>query len=285
MSSQYGEIMSLKNFEHHSSNINYPTLISISMLAYVITTAMHEYLGHAVACSFIGGKLTELNAFYIDCEYGSISDFSIRFISIAGPLASVLIGMISFILFRNLKNLSANTKYFLWLLGTISLLTATGYLIFSGITGLGDFGLTRDGALFELSPVWLWRTLITIFGIAGYGSVVAYSLKNLDRILGGKDPERKNRAKSLTLISYLSGCGMAILIGLFNPQGLYIILLSSVASTAGGTSALLWMTRFLKKEKTPTMPLISINKDIRWVGISFLIISLFGIIFGPSLYL
>lgn len=277
--------MSRNRFDHHSSEFDYPTLIAISILAYVITTALHEYLGHGLACTLLGGTLTELNAFYIDCQYGSISDLSIRFISIAGPLASILTGIISFFLSRRFKNLSKTASYFLWLLGTISLLTATGYLIFSGITGLGDFGLTRDGALFELTPIWLWRTLITILGIVGYGGVIAYSLKNLEPILGGKNPERIKRARTLTLLSYLSGCGMAILIGGLNPQGLYIVLLSSLASTAGGTSALIWMMRFHKHVDISSMPLITIKNDFRWIGISLFITALYAIVFGPSLYL
>lgn len=277
--------MSFTRLESQSSGFHYPTMITISVLAYVVTTALHEYLGHAVVCVVLGGGLTEINAFYINCQYRNISDFSIRFIAIAGPLASFLTGLISFILLNRLKKLSSNAIYFLWLLGTISLLTATGYLIFSGITGLGDFGFTRDGALFALTPIWLWRTLLTILGIAAYGSVVGYSLKKLNSILGGESPERVRRARTLTLISYFSGCGMAILVGILNPQGLYIILLSSLASTAGGTSALLWMLRFFKKDNTSSKPLITIKKDYRWIGISLLILGVYAIIFGPSLYL
>ena len=36
-------------------------------------------------------------------------------------------------------------------------MTAAGYLLFSGFTGLGDFGTSRDGALYLAQPEWLWR--------------------------------------------------------------------------------------------------------------------------------
>ncbi|HKI44460.1 MAG TPA: hypothetical protein VKA08_03905 [Balneolales bacterium] len=34
--------------------------------------------------------------------------------------------------------------YFVWLLGSIGLMSATGYLLFSGISGIGDFGTTPE---------------------------------------------------------------------------------------------------------------------------------------------
>ncbi len=270
--------------EHPSPEFDYPTLIMISILAYVITTAFHEYLGHAVACILLGGNLSELNAFYIDCQYGTISDYSIRFISVAGPLSSFVTGIVSFILLKRLRRLSSNAVYFFWLLGTISLLTATGYLLFSGITGLGDFGFTRDGALFQMTPTWFWRVLLTIFGLTGYGSTVAYALHIFNKILGGENYKRRIRAKTVTLVSYLSGCIMAVLIGLLNPQGLFIILFSSLASTAGGTSALIWMMRFLKDDLATTRPLLNIKRDYRWIGISFVMLLIFAFVFGPSQY-
>jgi len=280
-----GKFMRLTKLEKQSPEFDYLTLIIISMLAYVITTALHEFLGHGVACALLNGKVIELNAFYLDCEYGMISDCDIRLIAMAGPMVSFLTGLTSFFLINKIKKSSTVAIYFLWLLGTISLLTALGYFIFSGVSGIGDFGFTRDGALFRLTPEWLWRILITVFGIAGYGSVVTYSLHVFNSFLGGKNPNRRIRAKSLVLISYFSGCIMAILVGLLNPIGLFIIIFSSLASTAGGTSALLWMMRFLKHDKTKSKPLITIKRNYQWIGIGLFMIVIYAVVFGPSLYI
>ena len=277
--------MAHKRLSKHSSEFDYPTIIMISILAYVVTTALHEFCGHAVACSLLSGTITELNAFYIDCQYEAISDLSIRLIAIAGPLASLLTGVITLLLVRRLRKLSPHMVYFLWLLGTISLMTATSYLIFSGITGVGDFGISRDGALFQMSPSWLWRIVLTVVGIIAYGCVVINSLKSLNSFLGGENPKRTIQAKTLTLISYLSGCIMAVLVGLLNPKGFEIILLSSLASTAGGTSALLWMMRFLKADEVNAQPLIKITRNYYWIGVGLIFLGLYAIVFGPSLYL
>jgi hypothetical protein len=269
----------------HSPNIDYITLISISMLAYAVTTILHEYLGHAATCAFVGGSVKELNAFYVDCQYGTISDLSIRLVAIAGPFVSLIAGLVGFGLIRRLKHGSSHASYFLWLFSTISLMTATGYLMFSGVLDLGDFGTTRDGALFQLAPEWLWRGAITMLGLAGYIGVVIFTLRAIDSLLGGETTQRVARAQTLALVSYLSGAGMAILIGFLNPNGIVIVLISAAASTLGGTSALAWMMQLLKRDEKTAFPLLSIQRDWRWVGVSLVVIILYAVVFGPSIWL
>lgn len=269
----------------HNQNIDYFTLIAISMLAYVITTMLHEYVGHAATCVLLGGSVKELNAFYIDCNYGTISSISIRLIALAGPLISLISGLIGFGLLRKLTQLSSNAKYFLWLLSTIGLMTAAGYLLFSGIIGIGDFGITRDGVLFQITPEWFWRGAIIILGLVGYIGVIIYSLRLFDAMLGGETKKRIQRAQTLALVSYISGAVMAILIGFLNPNGMTIVLISAAASTLGGTSALAWMMQCLKRDKNTTLPLLSIQRNWYWICASLFVIIIYAMVFGPSLRL
>lgn len=48
-------------------------------------------------------------------------------------------------------------RYFLWLLMTINLLQAGGYILFSGLGNIGDWAYV----IHDLEPVWLWRLWAT----------------------------------------------------------------------------------------------------------------------------
>lgn len=119
-----------------------------------------------------------------------MTDLAIRLVSLAGPAVSVLVGVVGFMIWRSLSHAASHGRFLTWLLGTIALLQATGYLLFSGITGLGDFGTSRDGALYQLSPEWAWRVAITVLGVIGYGLVIYLSLRAMDRMIGGEGAER-----------------------------------------------------------------------------------------------
>jgi len=259
------------------------TLVAVSMLVYVTATALHEYLGHAAACALLGGTVRELNAFYVDCAYGGMRDLPVRVVAAAGPLVSLVTGLAGFRVLRRMGRASPHAAYAVWLLSTISLMTATGYLMFSGVSGLGDFGTSRDGTLFMLEPAALWRGGITVLGLAGYAGAVLAGLRAMEALLGGEGRARVARAQTLALGSYLSGASMAVLVGLLNPHGMVIVLTSAAASTLGGTSGLAWMMQLLKREPRTDLPLLGVARDWRWIGAALLVVAVYAGVLGPSL--
>lgn len=165
--------MSTRTQDRVGGSIDTLTVAGIAGTAYILGTAVHEFAGHALTCAALGGRVRELNAFYVDCDYLGMADGTIRAVALAGPVASLLLGLFAFVLVQKSRSKSVPLQIFLWLLGSIGMMTATGYLLFSGALGLGDFGTDRDGVLFELSPEWAWRIAITLLGLAGY----AYSMR------------------------------------------------------------------------------------------------------------
>ena len=127
------------------------TLIAISALAYLVAVGLHEHLGHTAACIMLGSHPIEVGAFYVDCDYTGMSDTSIRLVALAGPVVSLVTGIVSFLVLSRVPLRMSAAAYFVWLLGSIGFMSATGYLLFSGISGIGDFGIGRDG-LFVLGP-------------------------------------------------------------------------------------------------------------------------------------
>jgi hypothetical protein len=259
------------------------TLIALAAFTYAAGTFLHEVAGHGLSCVLLGGRLREIDAFYIDCDYAAMGDLSIRLVALAGPLASFVTGMIAFSVLSRLSAPSSHWKVFLWLFGTLGFLTSTGYLMFSGIGGLGDFGTSRDGALYQLSPEWVWRTGITLLGLVGYLGSVFLSLRRMDALIGGSGRGRVARAQTLSLVAYLSGCTMSVLVGFLNPQGLIIVLISAAAASIGGTSALAWMMQWLNRKKETAQPMLTLPRSWVWIGVCAAGVLLYALILGPSL--
>src|SRR5260370_37315939 len=125
---------------------------------------------------------------------------------------------------------------------TVNLYTATGYFLFSGIGGIGDWGEFIQG----LGPQWLCRISLTIFGAVTYLLAARSSLLELCPLIGSDKQQSYRRAVRLSAIPYFAGGILMCIAGSLNPQGAVLILISAAASTFGGTSGLMWTPQRLK---------------------------------------
>jgi hypothetical protein len=257
------------------------TLIAISALAYIIEVALHEHLGHAGACVLLGSRPLELGAFYVNCDDAGLPSGGARLVALAGPLVSLLTGFVSFRLL-SLFTKSPVAWYFTWLLGAVGFMTATGYPLFSGVSGIGDFGTTPDGALYGVTPEWLWRGVCALVGGGSYFLAVRYAARVLGPKVSGAGKERIRSARMITLVSYLTGAVAYLLIGLLNPYGFVIVATSALASSMGGTSGLLWMMRLLDGRRDVAPPGLYFPRSWPWIIAAFVIVALYAAVFGPT---
>ena len=260
-----------------------PTLIAISALAYVVGVALHEHLGHATACVLLGGRVVEMGAFYVNCNYGGMGPWAVRAVAIAGPLVSALTGTLWFWLLRRIRDDAPAAFYFTWLLGSLGLMSAAGYPLFSGISGIGDLGGAPDGALHGATPLWAWRVALTVFGGAAYWWVVRFAARRMDGHASGAGRDRIRAARLTALHSYLTGAAVFTAIGLLNPHGAVIVATSAVASSVGGTSGLLWMMQLLDRRRTVGEPGIAFGRSWRWIVVATVSVLLYAAVFGPTL--
>jgi hypothetical protein len=259
------------------------TVVGLSMLAYTLAVLLHEHLGHALACVLLGGRPVELGAFYVDCSLSAAPGLPMRLVALAGPLVSLATGALAFSLLGRGAKASPQLRYFAWLLGTIGLMTAAGYLLFSGIGGIGDFGTGTEGVLFGARPEWAYRLGLSVLGAAGYLWVILVSLRKMDALIGGGGRERVGRAQGLALTSYLTGGLTSVLIGLLNPHGLVIVLISSAASSLGGTSGLAWMMQLLDRKKAASVPPFALPRSWAWIAASLAVALLYALVLGPTI--
>jgi hypothetical protein len=278
-----GNDMTGSKEKHGDYGVDYLTVIALSMLAYTLAVLLHEHIGHTLACISLGGHPVELGAFYVNCQYANMADLPIRLVALAGPIVSLITGAICLFFLDRIPKGSSHMRYWAWLFGTISLMTAAGYLMFSGVTGLGDFGSSRDGALYLARPEWLWRLALAVIGCAGYALVIYLSLGKMDTLIGGGGIPRVAQAQKLALTSYLSGTLMSVIIGLLNPQGIIIVLISAAASTLGGTSGLAWMMQMLDRKKVSSATPLRLERSWFWVSMGFIAAILYAVILGPTL--
>lgn len=259
------------------------TLVAISALAYVVAVALHEHLGHAATCALLGGHVMDMGAFYVNCDYAGMNGWAVRAVAAAGPLVSALTGTVSFRILRRIPDDAPAGFYFTWLLGSVGLMSAAGYSLFSGISGIGDLGTGPEGVLHGAPHAWVWRVAFAVCGALAYWWVVRDAARRVDAHMSGAWRSRIRAARVTVLISYLTGIVVSAAIGAFNPQGLTIVAVSAIPSSAGGTSGLLWMMQLLDRKRTVSGPGLAFNRSWRWVGIATAITLAYAIVFGPTL--
>jgi hypothetical protein len=212
------------------------TVGAIAVLAYMLGNVLHEGLGHGGACVLSGAKPLVISSVHFECSHDS------RLVMAGGTLVNFLAGAVFFVFGRLTGPRYPRLKYFFWINMTVNLYTATGYFLFSGIGGIGDWGDFIQG----FGPQWPWRICLAIFGAATYLLAARISLLELRPLIGSNEGQRYLRAVRLSVIPYFAGGILMCVAGSLNPQGALLILISAAASTFGGTSALMWTPQLLK---------------------------------------
>jgi len=192
----------------------------------------------------------------------------------------VLVGVPAVLALRN-RRLTPAWRYFLWLFAAVNLLTAFGYLLYSGIGGVGDWFRVVQGA----EPAIVYRGAMTVVGALLYFVVAPKVLMPpLDPFLGRDRATRAARARTLCLYPYLAGGITFVAAGLLNPVGLEIVFISAVAASFGGTSLLAWYPGIPRKPspETPEVPL-AIERSKAWIAAAAVALILFVGVLGRGI--
>ena len=259
------------------------TIVAVALVAYALSNLAHEGLAHGGACLAAGGRAEMLNAVFFDCDKSAVSPAGVRGIAAAGSLVNLALAAAAFALLARRRRAAppAAGAYFFWLLGTINLLQATGYWLFSGLGGIGDWAVVVRG--FE--PQALWRAGLALAGGAGYVAAIAVALRTLSPMLG-RGPGRVALALRLTVVPYLAGGALYVAAGLFNPLGWLLVLISAAAASLGGTSALAWMAQLLRNERRwppHPGPALELARRPGWLVAGAATAALFVAVLGPGI--
>lgn len=275
------EIAAAPDAPSPDARLNPATIVSVAVVAYALANLGHEALGHGGACVAFGGTLEGLNAVYCACEKTGMSDTGRRIGLMAGSGVNLLIAAIAFGGLRVRRGSPATSlDYFLWLSLSVNLLQPAGYLLFSGLMGVGDWAKVVEG----LPAPGAWRIGLAIVGLAAYAGAVWVSLRELTPLFADA-PDRARLAKRATVLPYLAGGLLYVAAGALNPIGIEILLISATAASFGGTSGLAWMAQLLgdpRRWPSQGRPL-SLPLSIPWIVAAAAVGGVFVFVFGPTI--
>ena len=225
--------------------INIPTVIAIGALVMSLNVAIHEGI-HALACLAVGADLSVYTALSVECSGGTTAGS--KFVSLSAPLANLIIGAAVYWLLRRSTGASDEVWYTGWLFMLVNWLAGAGYLLFSGVAGVGDIAAVLEG----WQPAWLWRGLTLLGGAVLYLGVIAVALRLFGTRVGGTDDERISRAQKLAVWSYVGVVIPVVLASLFHPAGFTgLPAVAGMAAAVLGQSPLLWMMQWFRAKSFP----------------------------------
>ena len=266
-----------------AARVDLLTAIGIAALVVSLGNVVHEGIGHGGACVLTGCDPQLLTSMTFTGEREEASELARRLIPAGGTIANLLAAVIA-LLWLRLTPPSAHARwYFLWLLSTLSLLEAAGYLLFSGLGNFGDWAVVVRG----WQPPWLWRAGLAIAGGVAYWFIADWSMKRLAARIPGTGAARLPTAYMLTLSAYATIAVVRIGAGLLDPHGVKVLLIAAVASSLGGASALAWGPQLLRNPKDGVFAgeALQLDRDWRWIGTGLLAAALFIGVLGPGIAL
>ena len=250
------------------------TIVATAIATTVITSFIHEAIGHGGTCVADGGTPRVLSTVHFECSVET------RLIAAGGTLANLIFGLLSWAIARAFSK-AARCRYFFWQLMAFNLFDAGGYFLFSGVGNFGDWAEVVAG----WHPACAWRLALIALGTVTYFLLfVPLCLRELLPFLG-KDPmDRVRRARRLTLAPYLTTGILSCVAGALNPVGPLLILLSAGAASFGGKSGLAWMWTLLRGPRIPSseLQMPEIQRSWGWIVVAILVAILFIAVLGPG---
>lgn len=225
------------------------TIISMAVIASATTPLLHEGVGHGVIAWLRGDVPTELTSNHLSTLRPD------RWVDAGGTLVNLIVGAGSLLASRK-AGARANLHYFFWVLASFNLLSGSGYFLFSGITGFGDWneviaGLPHQAAL---------RIGMTLFGAGMYVLVVRFLAVTVRPFV----PVR-SAYNVVGRLPYLAAGLFSCVAGALDPLGLKLLLVSTIPAAFGGSSGLLWADELMPRA-APEQPLVVHWAPAWWIA-------------------
>jgi hypothetical protein len=245
------------------SRADWLTVIAVAVVAHAAASVVHEGLGHGGACLLAGCRPQLLTTMQFQGDERTLSSAGIKFIAAGGTLANLGAATIAVGLLRLRREGPSAGWFFLWLFATVNLLQATGYLMYSGVSNIGDWA----AVVRNLTPSWIWHGGLFLLGAGTYWLATRWAMGQLGRRLRPSGAARLAEANRYSLTAYVVGGLLSLAAGLFEPGGALIVLISGVAASLGGTSGLAWGPQLLHDPRfgEPAEPALCVTRDWRWI--------------------
>ncbi|HUM10906.1 MAG TPA: hypothetical protein VLT82_08170 [Myxococcaceae bacterium] len=260
------------------------TVGAIAVVAYALSNVVHEGLGHGGACLLVGGHPETLNAVFFECSVEGLPSSARRWLAAGGSVANLGVAALAYGALRTLPGGWGRARDFAWLMLAVNVLTPFGYLLFSGLGGIGDWAVVVSG----MQPAVAWR-----LGLAALGAVLYFwwaprvLMPPLEPFVATGAEERARRTRTLTLVPYLVGGVTFVVAGLRNPHGVVLVLISAAAASFGGTSLLAWYPGLWARRAPalPVQPPLGVPRSVAWLVLGGMVLAIFVGVLGPGVAL
>ena len=243
------------------------TIVSMAIVATGITVLLHEGLGHGVTSWLRGGIPIELTSNHLSSLHED------RWVEAGGTLVNLAAGTLA-LLATPAAGARASLRYFCWLLAAHNLFSGTGYLMFSGIFGFGDWEQVIAG----LPQQVLLRTAMSLVGLGLY-VLVAWLLAIAIR------PFCSTRADYNVIgrLPYLASCLFSCAAGILDPLGIKLLLESTIPAAFGGSSGMLWLDGMIPRPLPQTSLLVP--RQVAWWIFAAIFAAAYIVILGRGIEL
>ena len=262
--------------DQRTARIDLPTVAAMAAIVFLGSTLLHEAGGHGGACLAVGGRPMALGAFYFDCDGRDLNVWANRAVAAAGNTMNLLSAIVAWIAFGATR--TGGLRLVWWLVFAINGFVWAGYFLFSGVSGVGDWG--DEGVLEGVAAVAPWRIGLAVIGGALYFLIARAAARMIGKLVGGSVAGR-GAARAIAWTAYFTGGVISVLIGLMNPVGIFIVIASAAASSFGGASGLLWLARF-----TPQNGLagtLALQRNWAVIVVAIIASAAYAYLLGPSI--
>jgi hypothetical protein len=240
-----------------------------------LLTMAHEIGGHATMCLALGHEVTQLGAFYVDCDAGG--GVAGRLVAGAGPALNVIASLLFYQIWRRARgDLARLTLWYVWLCEGFA---AAGYLAYSGLTGIGDLNPGDGGGVGPLPYPTVLRVLFFVVGVYAYRELYLAGARSLAAMIGQGDASKPAR-RTVAHVFYGVLCLAALLASLPNPIGLFVTLASATAASFGGNAGLISIG-YATKPGEPRA--FTVRRNWALLAIGLVLTFAFAALLGPTI--
>ena len=247
------------------------TVAAIAVVAAVGRVTVHEG-AHALACPVAGGRLQAFSALYVDCAAPDLA--AAKLVDGIAPALDLLVAVALWAWLSRGGPSASPARLLAYLFMVMSWLAGAGYLMVSGIAGIGDVATVLQG----WSPPWAWRAGAAVLGSVLFLGGVWMALHVVGPVLGGAagdDRVRAGLAQQIGVLAYAAALVATLAAAVVSPLGI-----GSLPSVAGllavafGYSPLLWMGLWFADASfaKPAAPALTIARDPRWWAAAVLVL-------------
>ena len=257
-------------------DIHFPTLIAISVIAFILTNICYQLLGQVFAIWIVNAKLLSFSSTLVTYQLIEPNIFQTKYIATSGLAMTFFISGISVIVLQ-MRSKRDNIKFFMWIFMSSTLLISMSSFLFAGITGMGDWNVViADSPMYEL-----WRLMYIFGGFSIYIIAVIMPMNRLNTYIG-RDGLRHVRGFYFTFIPYLTGSAAVSLPGFLNSGSLEHALIMT-AYFFGGLSVMAWMSQLFKTNIYPPErggEILVISKSKPWIISAIVLFIIYTLVMG-----